>query len=59
MKRAPAIRNGGIVSTAYRIARYVEPHTTYTAANAAMMRDREDIGAVAVASIVVISDLSL
>jgi hypothetical protein len=30
MKRAAPIRSGGIVSTATRIARYVEPQTTYT-----------------------------
>jgi len=38
--RTPAIRNGGMVSTAYLIARYVEPQMMYTAANAAMTRDR-------------------
>ena len=39
-KRLPAMSNGGIVVTAKRIARYVEPQTTYTAANAAATRAR-------------------
>ena len=39
-KRAPAIRSGGSVSTANRMARYVEPQTMYTAANAAFRRTR-------------------
>ena len=29
-KRADAMRRGGIVSMAKRMARYVDPHTTYT-----------------------------
>ena len=33
-KRVPPRRKGGIVSTPKRIARYVDPHTRYTAANA-------------------------
>ena len=53
------MRNGGIVSTAYRIARYVDPQTMYTAANAATTRDREVVAvAVAVAGSVVISEPS-
>src|SRR5262245_32791701 len=32
--RAPAIRNGGIVSMENRMPRYVEPQITYNAANA-------------------------
>ena len=39
--RDPPMRNGGMVSTLYRIARYVEPQMTYTAANAAISRTRE------------------
>jgi hypothetical protein len=31
------MRSGGSVSTATRMARYVEPHTTYTVARAAQM----------------------
>src|SRR6266513_4155301 len=37
--RAPAIRNGGIVSMANRIPRYVEPQITYSAANAMITSD--------------------
>ena len=33
-KREPAARSGGSVSTAILIAKYVEPHTTYTTASA-------------------------
>src|SRR6185436_2812734 len=33
-KRNDACMNGGMVSTANRIARYVEPHTMYSASNA-------------------------
>src|SRR5215467_14003652 len=32
--RAPAIRNGGIVSMENRMPRYVDPQITYSAANA-------------------------
>src|SRR2546421_11302160 len=32
--RAPAIRNGGMVSMENRMPRYVEPQITYSAANA-------------------------
>ena len=39
-KRAPAMRSGGSVSTANRMARYVEPQMRYTAANAAIRRTR-------------------
>src|SRR6266403_2859936 len=35
--RAPAIRNGGIVSIENLIPRYVEPQITYSAANAMIM----------------------
>ena len=38
--RAPAMSRGGNVSTANRIARYVEPQMMYTAANAARRRPR-------------------
>ena len=41
MKRAPAIRNGGIVSTANRMPRYVDPQMIYTAANAEAIFNRE------------------
>jgi hypothetical protein len=41
MNRVPAIMNGGMVSTPKRIARYVDPQTTYIAANAATKRDFE------------------
>src|SRR5215510_8823595 len=34
MNRAPAIKNGGIVSMEKRIPRYVEPQIRYSAANA-------------------------
>ena len=46
-KRTAAIRNGGSVSTAKRIASYVEPHTRYTVANAAATRssEAEDVSA--------------
>ena len=37
--RTDAIVNGGIVSTPQRIARYVEPHTTYTIARASQTRE--------------------
>ena len=33
-KRIPADKNGGMVSTVNRIARYVEPQTVYTASKA-------------------------
>ena len=39
--RSDAIRNGGNVSIAYRIARYVEPQTTYTRKNATISAVRE------------------
>ena len=34
MKRTPAMRNGGMLSIAMRIVRYVDPQIRYTAANA-------------------------
>ena len=37
--RAEAIVNGGIVSRAHRIARYVEPQTTYTIPSARTTRE--------------------
>ena len=37
--RAPAIRNGGIVSIENLIPRYVEPQITYNAANAMITSD--------------------
>src|SRR5713101_2913495 len=36
--RVPAIRNGGIVSIANRMPRYVEPQIRYNAANATITR---------------------
>jgi hypothetical protein len=40
MERTPIIRNGGVDFTASAIARYVDPHRTYTAAKAASRRPR-------------------
>lgn len=41
MKRVPAMKKGGSVSTTKRIAKYVEPHTIQTAKYAAMTWDRK------------------
>ena len=41
--RALAISSGGSVCTAKRMARYVEPQMTYTAAKAAIRRARIDL----------------
>ena len=41
MKRVPAMKKGGIVSTVKRMARYVEPHTMQTARYAATTEERK------------------
>ena len=38
MKREPIWKNGGKLTKAKRIAKYVDPHTRYTAASAAAIR---------------------
>lgn len=40
MKRVPAMKKGGSVSTVKRIARYVEPHIMQTPRYAAIIEDR-------------------